>query len=83
MCPQDSFRLAPPRLAPARRAEELERSVLGWFAARGVASGHPEQLREEFNGLQLRKVISTQESASKPLPGLLERRLSRKLTLKL
>jgi hypothetical protein len=57
--------------------------VLDWLAGRGVVSGHPELLREEFNGLQMRKVISSQEGVPKTLPSLLERRLSRKLALKL
>ncbi len=61
----------------------MESDVLEWLAARGVERGYPELLREEFNGIQVRKVMSSQEGPLLALPGLLERRLSRKLTIKL
>jgi hypothetical protein len=72
-----------PRFTSLRRPQEVEKDVLEWFAVRGVERGHPELLREEFNGLQVRKVISTQEGPSRTPLGFLERRLSRKLTIKL
>jgi len=45
--------------------------------------GHPEELKVEHSGMQIRKVISSQENAGKVMPGLLERRLNRKMTFKL
>ena len=52
-----------------------------WFSAKGVVAGRPEELEMQHAGLQIRKVISSQEKAAKGVPGILERRLNRKLTV--
>jgi hypothetical protein len=83
MCPEDNFRLNRCELEAAlkERSQEMEKSVLDWFACRGIFSGYPELFKEEVGELKIKRVISSREHPTLQKPSLLERRLSKKLAI--